>query len=467
MQRKQIEIPVHDNPIVTFRSLDEDHPSNSNKYEINQKLNDLIKEVKIRFDTNPDYYQKEDFKKLIQLISGSVKYLQDSNSKEELIILNQKIELLKQKLLEFGTISKEQIDSLFKDLETEVPYPTKTKKYIEETIFDFAVWQKPGAKSGAQVLYTNFNIPPDQNGEPRWGCVLTKSRINSFLVDIGKLYPINVDDHIAYEGIVEIPESSYRLKEEVLHLLQYDKTSIFKYRVNGGNWIRTDNNEIQIPLNSKRVRLCVVLEGSFYSKSSSNHLNVGVTIDRYFQNRIPKKKGFYLLSTSSRFKFDWKFQRIYSDEVKCKYHKLKVNISDSIYLSRGTWRIYNRPLINFIKENSGNIKPVSHNSPLKCYLYYYYNDHRRSRIRYKVWYLDHINDLTHLRDALKRKIGCNKYVRKERTIYQHVYCAIFEFSKYQKSKGLVYRIPLIQKNVDIKDVRFIYSKEIEPLKIAF
>lgn len=66
--KRQIEIPVNNNYIATSRSLDVNHPNNRNLYESSQEFLDLLKEVKIRFDTNPKFYQKEDYQKLIELI---------------------------------------------------------------------------------------------------------------------------------------------------------------------------------------------------------------------------------------------------------------------------------------------------------------------------------------------------------------------------------------------------------------
>ena len=68
--KRQVEIPVNDNYITTSRSLDFNHPDNVNLLarKNDQKYKELLNEVKIRFDTNPKYYQKEDYWKLIQLI---------------------------------------------------------------------------------------------------------------------------------------------------------------------------------------------------------------------------------------------------------------------------------------------------------------------------------------------------------------------------------------------------------------
>ena len=74
MAERQIEIPVHDNPVLTTRSLDPNHPNNVQllvEKEHEKKYKELLDEVKVRFDTNPRFYQKEDYKKLIELLDES------------------------------------------------------------------------------------------------------------------------------------------------------------------------------------------------------------------------------------------------------------------------------------------------------------------------------------------------------------------------------------------------------------
>lgn len=72
-QEQQVEIPVHDNSIRTYRSLDPQHPDNiqllNKDYE--KKYKELLNEVKVRFDTNPKFYQREDYQKLIELLDES------------------------------------------------------------------------------------------------------------------------------------------------------------------------------------------------------------------------------------------------------------------------------------------------------------------------------------------------------------------------------------------------------------
>ena len=68
MAKRQIETPVHNNQFVQSRSLDANHPDNKHLYETSQEFQELLKEVKIRFDTNPHFYQREDYQKLIELL---------------------------------------------------------------------------------------------------------------------------------------------------------------------------------------------------------------------------------------------------------------------------------------------------------------------------------------------------------------------------------------------------------------
>lgn len=68
---RQIEIPVHNSPIVTSRSLDPNHVTNAHitlKDQEKKTLLDTLKEILIRFDTNPKFYQKEDYKSLIKVL---------------------------------------------------------------------------------------------------------------------------------------------------------------------------------------------------------------------------------------------------------------------------------------------------------------------------------------------------------------------------------------------------------------
>lgn len=450
MQKKQIEIPVHDNPIVTFRSLDKDHPSNSNQYEINQKLNDLIREVKIRFDTNPDYYQKEDFKKLIQLISGSVKYLQDSNFDEELIILNQKIELLKQKLLEFGTISKEQIDSLFKDLEVEIPYPTKTKKYTEEVLFDFAYWQKPGAKPGTKVLITNAQIPDEKNNG--YGAVWGKFFVNkpeNFLVTVGTLCRVgNTDEYVGYIEnitgtlrILQLFKTTDTIGEPVF------KTCCWNDSVKETDGLYVDNYTGTIKIKGKQA----TRPGKPISKKSKyidsltppKKLNVCISVADYFGIEIlPDFKIYSLESEPNSYK--WNLVPVNQSEYKCKYHKLKVQNNEGI-LQRNTWRIYNRA--NIHSENK------------KIYLCKKrrFKHARLNRASHMGWVkmLDSHNYLRNIEHKIGIRSGGSR----------HAYIMYYEGNKYQTSNGIIYRYKYTDDILNAST--YLYIKDIQPLKIAY
>lgn len=76
----QIERPVHDFPCHTYRNLDPNAPANKHlSFDIVAKiaeLQDLLNEIIIRFDTNPRFYTKEDYEKLIDLLKNILGYLQ-------------------------------------------------------------------------------------------------------------------------------------------------------------------------------------------------------------------------------------------------------------------------------------------------------------------------------------------------------------------------------------------------------
>lgn len=70
----QIERPVNDFPCHTYRNLDPNAPVNKHlDSSLGSKIADLqnaLSEVLIRFDTNPNYYTKEDYFTLIELLRG-------------------------------------------------------------------------------------------------------------------------------------------------------------------------------------------------------------------------------------------------------------------------------------------------------------------------------------------------------------------------------------------------------------
>lgn len=87
---RQIEIPVHNNPITTSRPLDVNSPENSNislpkEIQELEKLKKKLLEVKIRFDTNPHFYQKEDYKKLIDLLGSGLIHSYEESLKNRII----------------------------------------------------------------------------------------------------------------------------------------------------------------------------------------------------------------------------------------------------------------------------------------------------------------------------------------------------------------------------------------------
>lgn len=69
----QTEVPVNNNTVPTIRPLSLDHPDNGFLPGFKQEaslheLEDLLNEVIIRFDTNPDNYLKDDYMHLIALL---------------------------------------------------------------------------------------------------------------------------------------------------------------------------------------------------------------------------------------------------------------------------------------------------------------------------------------------------------------------------------------------------------------
>lgn len=75
----QIERPVNDFPCHTYRNLDLNAPVNQHlDANLGSKISELqeaLSEVLIRFDTNPNYYTKEDYFTLIELLRGLLSYL--------------------------------------------------------------------------------------------------------------------------------------------------------------------------------------------------------------------------------------------------------------------------------------------------------------------------------------------------------------------------------------------------------
>lgn len=83
MAKRQIEIPVYNNSIVTSRSLNGSHASNqhiqmSDETKYITELKNKLKEIKIRFDTAPHFYQREDYKELIDLLSSCLIHLYEN-----------------------------------------------------------------------------------------------------------------------------------------------------------------------------------------------------------------------------------------------------------------------------------------------------------------------------------------------------------------------------------------------------
>lgn len=440
--RKQVEIPVHDNTIQTLRSLDPESQANKNLFKKKSEeitditlFNKLLKEVIIRFDTDPSYYQKDDFKKLISLIARSLKYFYTQNSSEELEIINQKIELLKQKLLEFGTISKEQIDSLFEDLETEVPYPTKTKKYTEEVIFDFAYWQKPGAKPGTKVLMTKARIPDAKGG---YGAIWGKFFVNkpeNFLVTVGTLY--KVDDTDEYIGQIENITGTLRI-------LQCFKTT-YTERESAFNTCYWNDNIVDNKLYVDNYTGVIKVKYTAPPSISFKKLNVCISVADYFGIKSLRGSKIYSLESEPN-SYKWNLVPVNQSEYKCKYHKLKVQ-RDSDTLERSTWRIYNRASINSKYKKIYLCKRGRLSKKLK----------RLSRNNRMGWI--RMQKKYNIQDNIKHRIG----IRSERT--KHAYIMFYEGKRYQTSNGIVYKYKYIDGILD--ESTGVYIKDIQPLKISY
>lgn len=118
-----------------------------------------LKELFIRFNTSPKLYQKSDFYLLLQLIGGLFE-----NSDESL-------------LGEDGKIEEKYLPTI----------PTENKEYFP----DYAFWQKPGAKKGAQIL-----IAPSKTDKFGY----TKNYLD-FLLEIGKATDLEITEIIETEMV--------------------------------------------------------------------------------------------------------------------------------------------------------------------------------------------------------------------------------------------------------------------------
>ena len=133
-----------------------------------------LKELFIRFNTSPKLYQKSDFYLLLQLIGGLFE-----NSDESL-------------LGEDGKIEEKYLPTI----------PTENKEYFP----DYAFWQKPGAKKGAQVL-----IAPKKTDNFGY----TKKYID-FLLEVGRATGVQVEEVIETQ---RVDKEEY--DEETDDIIQY------------------------------------------------------------------------------------------------------------------------------------------------------------------------------------------------------------------------------------------------------
>lgn len=82
---RQIESSIHGNYTATSRSLDGEHVDNQHLKLLEEEkqlssIKNKLTELKIRFDTTPCRYQKEDYQKLIDLLTASLVYLYGATS---------------------------------------------------------------------------------------------------------------------------------------------------------------------------------------------------------------------------------------------------------------------------------------------------------------------------------------------------------------------------------------------------
>lgn len=152
-----------------------------------------LKELFIRFNTSPKLYQKSDFYLLLQLIGGLFE-----NSDESL-------------LGEDGKIEEKYLPTI----------PTENKEYFP----DFAFWQKPGAKKGAQVL-----MAPSKTDKFGY----TKNYLD-FLLEIGKATDLEITEIIETEMVdkEEYDEEtddmiSYSIEEETNRISTLTGNANFK-----------------------------------------------------------------------------------------------------------------------------------------------------------------------------------------------------------------------------------------------
>ena len=86
----QTEKPIYNNYNSTSRSFCNNVENSAifkyfdKRIESEEELLKLLKEIIVRFDTSPNYYQKEDYFALIKLLYGSLSYIYEKPSTKPL-----------------------------------------------------------------------------------------------------------------------------------------------------------------------------------------------------------------------------------------------------------------------------------------------------------------------------------------------------------------------------------------------
>ena len=334
MTKRQIEIPVHNNAAVTSRSLKNEHPNNANLYETSQEFQDLLKEVKIRFDTNPKFYQKEDYQKLIELIrkkSGQPEITVQVSGTGNIVT---------------NVSYKDGILTIEKDSHTE--------EKIKECFPDYAFWQKNYVKKGGQCLwFFDKKITNDFPIGKKIGYIWLEigRRINStdFQISVEDLkkiqeseyndieFRIGVSDtHVEEQCLVQIhfgPNLENTIVKEVLDygLMHLEQQEVSEILQSGGN--------------------TVIIE-TLQNDSLCKHESViYIAFEDYFRGKFSDKLKAKLYVI--QWKDQWTFTPLNQHEIKCKYHQLVVklyNKDGEAHLSRNTWREYSEPEINIFTK---------------------------------------------------------------------------------------------------------------------
>lgn len=115
---RQIETPIHGSYFATSRSLDGNRVENQHlrlaeQQERLSELKNRLIELKIRFDSNPSRYQKEDYQKLIDILTSALLYLY--NDLQSKIVTSWSSEL-SDGLVPSEKLVKETIDDLEESL---------------------------------------------------------------------------------------------------------------------------------------------------------------------------------------------------------------------------------------------------------------------------------------------------------------------------------------------------------------